>query len=510
MVLNKRKVQFFNWGEIEWLKEPHANKDFSVGIVRVTPGSQIKKHLHFGDNQIYYIFNGQGVQWLDDEKMMIYPGFSCDIRAGQTHRVYNPNDEVLSGLLISTASSNDFADEIHNINTNINIETINWASMGSHPECIRIKKNVEKELSIPISILDTKGNCIFSPSCLPAVCELHCRIKDNLHNCIFYNILKAEHEHYASNYADICNYGVLVLNVPIVFCNQIIGFIKAGHIEKSELPGQDSLLIPKSRTNATYYGLKKMASDMIKAFLLDEVKTKNHIFNELVKKISLEEIVDDKFPLQKNYNDKLLSNNMTSHSLYNILNIIASLSMKENAMDTYDAIVNLSNLLRYHNSTDPYIITVKEECDFISSYIKLLQLNLKTELNFSVEFDKKLENYHIPQGIISPLIENAIIHGFNAIPSHLKPKIKLSIEICNEKIHIIVKDNGAGFNDEKKVFVEQTLRNDSDDCQLNTKGGNGFKLINALLHFYYGDLYKIKINSNKDGSSVLLEIPYSV
>lgn len=62
----------------------------------------------------------------------------------------------------------------------------------------------------------------------------------------------------------------------------------------------------------------------------------------------------------------------------------------------------------------------------------------------------------------------------------------------------------------KKVFVEQTLRNDFGDCQLNTKGGNGFKLINALLHFYYGDLYKIKINSNKDGSSVLLEIPYSV
>ncbi len=156
--------------------------------------------------------------------------------------------------------------------------------------------------------------------------------------------------------------------------------------------------------------------------------------------------------------------------------IYYTFSMKENAIDTYDAIVNLSNLLRYHNSTDPYIITVKEECDFISSYIKLLQLNLKTELNFSVEFDKKLENYHIPQGFISPLIENAIIHGFNAIPSHLKPKIKLFIEICNEKIHIIVKDNGKGIEDVKKAMEPMFTTNTDGE-----RSGMGFTVMETFM-----------------------------
>lgn len=510
MVLKKRKIQFFNWGEIEWLKEPHVNKNFSVGIVRVTSGSQIKKHLHFGDNQVYYILSGRGIQWLDNKKMKLYPGFSCNICAGQTHRVYNPYSEVLTGLMISTTSSDDFASKIHEFSANINTDAIDWATMRNHPECIRIKENVEEELGIPISILDSTGNCIFKPSRIPDICESHCMLRSNLHNCIFYNITDSVHEHYATNYAEICSYGVLVLNTPILFFDKIIGYIKAGHIKENELPDKVGLPIPKSRTNATYYGLKKMASDMLKAFLLDEMISEKTVFNEMINQISLEEMVENIFPLQKSKHDRILSHNVTSHSLYNLLNIIASLSLKEKAIDTYDAIINLSNLLRYHNSSEAEIITVREECDFICSYVKLLQLNLKTELDFSIHFDERLKDYHIPQGIISPLIENSIIHGFNGQQLQVKPKILLSIEIHNGIIRITVEDNGVGFNEENTNYVEQVLRNSSNSCQLNMKGGNGFKLINALLHFYYGNSYTVKIISNKKGSTVMLEMPYAI
>ena len=63
-----KKVQKFSWGEITWLKVSDSKDYCSVDIVKILPGKKIKKHIHFGDNQIYYITKGQGYQWINDKR----------------------------------------------------------------------------------------------------------------------------------------------------------------------------------------------------------------------------------------------------------------------------------------------------------------------------------------------------------------------------------------------------------------------------------------------------------
>ena len=54
----------------------------------------------------------------------------------------------------------------------------------------------------------------------------------------------------------------------------------------------------------------------------------------------------------KVHRETLLSTNLTSHFLYNTLNTIASLALKENAETTYASILNLSKLLRYGKTSN--------------------------------------------------------------------------------------------------------------------------------------------------------------
>ncbi len=50
----------------------------------------------------------------------------------------------------------------------------------------------------------------------------------------------------------------------------------------------------------------------------------------------------------KESEDRILSIQLNNHFLFNTLNAIASLALKENSFDTYKSIVDLADMFRYN------------------------------------------------------------------------------------------------------------------------------------------------------------------
>jgi two-component system, LytTR family, sensor histidine kinase AlgZ len=123
------------------------------------------------------------------------------------------------------------------------------------------------------------------------------------------------------------------------------------------------------------------------------------------------------------------------HFLFNSLNTIASL--------TYDqperaerAIEGLAELFRASLNADSSI-TLQQEIDFTQEYIDLESLRLDDRLRVSWDIKADVETIKLPALTLQPLVENAIYHGIEPLPSGGEVSIlifqdkELNIQISN-------------------------------------------------------------------------------
>lgn len=138
--------------------------------------------------------------------------------------------------------------------------------------------------------------------------------------------------------------------------------------------------------------------------------------------------------LQSQYES--LKNQLSPHFLFNSLTALKVLIQE--APDKAQNYVNaLSKALRYTlQSNEKHLVRLREEMDFMESYLFLIRMRFDTNLLVEKNIDEKLFSYELPPLTIQTLVENAIKH--NEI-SKRKP---LRIEIIStERETLIVRNN---------------------------------------------------------------------
>ncbi len=113
--------------------------------------------------------------------------------------------------------------------------------------------------------------------------------------------------------------------------------------------------------------------------------------------------------LQRQYES--LKNQLSPHFLFNSLT-----ALKVLIQDTPDKAQNyvnsLSKALRYTlQSNEKQLVTLKEEMEFMNSYIYLIRMRFDTNLAVNHEIDESLLLYLLPPLTIQTLVENAIKHN---------------------------------------------------------------------------------------------------
>jgi sensor histidine kinase YesM len=110
-----------------------------------------------------------------------------------------------------------------------------------------------------------------------------------------------------------------------------------------------------------------------------------------------------------------LKNHLNPHFLFNSLGTLSSLINTDQEKAT-QYVNEFSKIYRYFlevNNND--LVTIKEEIDFINSYIFLQQIRYGNSFSFVNNIDRGIYNYYILPLTLQLLIENALKHNiFNA------------------------------------------------------------------------------------------------
>ena len=148
-----------------------------------------------------------------------------------------------------------------------------------------------------------------------------------------------------------------------------------------------------------------------------------------------------------------LRREMNPHFIFNSLNSINQFIANNNEMEANQYLAKFSTLMRsvMENSKDDLVLFSKETL-LLKNYLALEQSRFPDKFNFKIQIDDALfadEQLYIPGMLIQPHLENAIWHGLRYKDE--KGFLQVSFSRKNNKIEVIIQDNGLGIAESKKA-----------------------------------------------------------
>ena len=139
-----------------------------------------------------------------------------------------------------------------------------------------------------------------------------------------------------------------------------------------------------------------------------------------------------------------LRSQLNPHFMFNSLNSIQTMIMKEQTDKSQSYLSRFARLLRMLlENADKQFVPLRIEMEFLQLYLSLESLRVP-DMQYSISTDSALntEQILIPNMILQPYVENAIWHGL----SHKETDKQLRIRVFRENgtINYEIEDNGVG------------------------------------------------------------------
>lgn len=142
-----------------------------------------------------------------------------------------------------------------------------------------------------------------------------------------------------------------------------------------------------------------------------------------------------------------LATMMNPHFLFNALNAIQYFINSNQKEKSSGYLAKLSRLVRkfLNHASEPYI-TLQEELERLSIYVELELLRFNNGFKFiqDIQVELPTESINLPNMILQPFIENAIIHGISRYEEG--GFVKLSVHQQHKQLTITIEDNGPGID----------------------------------------------------------------
>jgi two-component system LytT family sensor kinase len=180
------------------------------------------------------------------------------------------------------------------------------------------------------------------------------------------------------------------------------------------------------------------------------------------------------------------------HFLFNTLNTISVL-MREDADAANRTLVRLSSFLRATlESTKENEVSLKQELDYLESYLKIEEVRFQDRLTVRLDVDPATLDARVPNLILQPLVENAIRHGI--APRAGAGLLEIRARRNDGLVQVRVRDNGPGLGDRS---------------QEDLRGGIGLSNTQSRLAKLYGPAHRFELRNVEDGGlAVTFAIPF--
>lgn len=182
--------------------------------------------------------------------------------------------------------------------------------------------------------------------------------------------------------------------------------------------------------------------------------------NQLIDQVYLSEIHRQKLQLSwKNAQLDAMLMQINPHFLYNTLDIIRWEAMYEadGESPVTEMIEKFSRLCRLGMKTGGNTITLREGIEHASIYLDVINFRHSEKIQLFLETEVDDQSVYIPQFILQPIMENAVVHAFGDASSGYF--IRIHSSACDNILHILVEDNGRGMEKKRtslsSAFSEQ-------------------------------------------------------
>ncbi|WP_257669876.1 sensor histidine kinase [Parapedobacter tibetensis] len=151
---------------------------------------------------------------------------------------------------------------------------------------------------------------------------------------------------------------------------------------------------------------------------------------------------------------------MNPHFLFNGINAVRDLMMKDQKEEALNYMNALALLLRtslINGRKDS--ISLADELESVKHYLSIERLRLGTGFHFDIKVDESinLHEIEVPPRLLQPIVENAIKHGLR--PSGKEQKnITISLEGQQQRYYLTVTDNGIGLSKSHILRAEDPLK----------------------------------------------------
>lgn len=198
---------------------------------------------------------------------------------------------------------------------------------------------------------------------------------------------------------------------------------------------------------------------------------------------------------------KQLRSQINPHFLYNTLSSIKYLAKMNGEEEIFIMTKSLNTLLKNGLNISKEFTTLSDSLKNLSSYIAIMQIRFPDKFDVHIDVDESLMDCIIPNLILQPIVENAMLHGLEPLESHGL----LSITVCvvQEALMITISDNGVGMTEEKRAYLINSIN------ETGTYDHIGLKNVHQRIRHYYGVNYGMNIKSfENSGTSITLKLPY--
>ncbi|MFC4801946.1 sensor histidine kinase [Neobacillus sp. GCM10023253] len=241
----------------------------------------------------------------------------------------------------------------------------------------------------------------------------------------------------------------------------------------------------------------------------NDVAQLGHSFNHMLD--TIEEMIEQikiQEEAKRNAELDMLQAQINPHFLFNVLNAIRLKVKMEGDTGSASLIYSLSALLRMTINRNNAFIPFEEELKIVRHYVDLMNFRHQHDVELEINVNEAASRFQVPRFFLQPVIENAIIHGFN----NRKETINIrAIEQSHTYLEIIITDNGKGMDKltlerlREKVF--QPYRHDYVKSH-QSFNGIGVQNVYQRMKLIYGEEFQMGIDSMEgEGTTLTFKIP---
>jgi len=188
---------------------------------------------------------------------------------------------------------------------------------------------------------------------------------------------------------------------------------------------------------------------------------------------------------------KMLRYQLNPHFLFNTLNAISTLILDSENRTANQAVMRLSEFLRYTLDQDPMKkVTLRQEIEAMNLYLTTEKLRFGDRLRLEFAVEERALEALVPSLLLQPLIENSIKYAVS--PSEKGGTVRVEGRARGSMLELVVSDDGPGLH---------------TGAAPGAGRGVGLRNTRERLAVLYEDRHRFATLDNKPGLRIELGLP---